>query len=801
MRALLLAATLYITFVLALGRKPIVSSSKEKGALALFENGKAIAGIRVAGNAPDYPGVICAAHDLSADFGRVTGQNLTISITTSTTKAVNMKTAIIIGTIGKSALIDFLVSSKKLDVSKIKGKWESFQTQLVKNPVAGMSQALVIAGSDKRGTIFGIYEVSEQIGSPKVWYYWADVAPRKHSSIYALNTQLIREEPSIKYRGFFLDGEQPALSGWVKENFPRGEYGPSYHHEFYSRVFELLLRLKANFLWPTMWDSMFAVDNVKNQETAGLYGIVMSTSYTEPLQMSTKEWNTLGNGTWDYTLNADAIYKYWEKGVKRAKDYENMWTIGMRRNGDNNLGETVVTELLARVVGDQREILSNVLGRMSLLWTDDNWGNVRRLPLANETNPAGMYYHFDCKLASVPIFWPLLTSLLHLTYQRNARQIWVVNVGDLKPLELPIDYYLNLAYDFDAWGGIDKVVDYERAWAAREFGEDVAEEIAEIVELYEFYAARRKYELVDPKTYSVIHYSEAETVLEQWKNLTPAAYIDHDIHISTAKNNLYANQRCNSANAITSHTQLIETSLAGAMGVAVESSNGTVPGDDFYNSAQYNNTLVHPQLDPYAPVPYRTTGIFSRGTEAFAFNVTPHNSWVHVSPSKGSSTPKTPPPTFIKSNKHVSIEASHSSRNSTNGNVRYSTLRHLGRSGDAVTLFPVTASSQDTSSGPPLNNNGPGRPLKYAIALDDEEPQTVRYIPELANPLAMPKGWEQAVADGNVWKSVTKHMVLAVGKKTLKVWALEPSVVLQKVVVDLGGVKDSYLGPPESVRV
>jgi hypothetical protein len=179
--------------------------------------------------------------------------------------------------------------------------------------------------------------------------------------LYALNTKLVRGEPSIKYRGIFLNDEAPALAGWINANFPRGKYGPGFNHEFYSRVFELLLRLKANFLWPAMWDSMFGVDDPKNQQTADFYGIVMSTSHTEPLQMSTKEWNTLGNGTWDYTTNSANIDKYWERGVSRAKNFENMWTVGMRGNGDNILSGTVVTELLQKVVSDQRKILSDVL--------------------------------------------------------------------------------------------------------------------------------------------------------------------------------------------------------------------------------------------------------------------------------------------------------------------------------------------------------------------------------------------------------------------------------------------------------
>lgn len=194
------------------------------------------------------------------------------------------------------------------------------------------------------------------------WYFWADTAVKKHKAIYALPTSHTQKSPSVKYRGIFLNDEQPALTSWVENNFPHGKYGPGFHKEFYSLVFELLLRLKANFLWPTMWNSMFAVDDPENPKNADYYGIVMSTSHTEPLQMSTEEWNKLGNGTWDYTSNEEAIRKYWEKGVQRVKDYEGVWTVGMRGNGDRVLSDTLVTELLERIVHDQRDILKKGLG-------------------------------------------------------------------------------------------------------------------------------------------------------------------------------------------------------------------------------------------------------------------------------------------------------------------------------------------------------------------------------------------------------------------------------------------------------
>ena len=593
---------------------------------------------------------------------------------------------------------------------------------------------------------------------------------------------------------------------------------------------------------------------------------------------------------------------------------------------------------------------------VTLLWTDDNWGNVRRLPTTNETNPAGLYYHFDYVGVPRSYKWINTISLqktwdqLHMTYERRARDIWVVNVGDLKPLEIPIDYYLSLAYDYDTWGKENSVYKWEVAWATREFGAKYGDEVAEIIDLYGFYAARRKFELVDQNTYSILHYNEAENVLAEWANLTAraeavydvladnakpsffetvlhpvkAAYTLHDIYISAAKNNLYGMQRRNSANDLAeyvrekfnedheisqeyhklldgkwdgmmtqthlgsdywqqpmrnslpplTYTQLLDESLSGSMALGVEGSNGTVPGDAKYNTVDYNNNTLLLYLDPYAPVQERYIDIFSRGLEDFKYTVKPHNPWVKVSPSTGDITPtsgdqrvkvsidwKNAPagynigfidvvssseygdsqmpsvyvyvnntviPSsfhgFVESQKTISIEAEHTSRKTSNGKVKYYTTPRLGRTLSSVSLRPALADTQTTATGPRLEydlytltepangvnvtlflggalNTYPSRPLRYAIAFDDDKPQDVSYVPPLpATGMGYPPGWEKSAADGNTWTSVTTHKVPK-GKHVLKVWALEPNVVIQKIVADFGGVKPSYLGPPESVRV
>lgn len=572
-------------------------------------------------NEKDWPGVNRAGVDLSEDFKRVTGDALPISnFTSDICKNVHGKvdTAIIVGTLGKNSFIDSLVKQKKINTKKVDGKWESYVMDVVENPAHCIKNALVIAGSDKRGSIFGLYDISEQIGvSP--WYWFADVAPQSHKEIYVSKKAKIQGEPGVKYRGIFINDEQPSLANWVKNNFPEGKYNSYMVHQFYVHVFELLLRMRGNFLWPAMWASMFGEDDPKNQYWADYYGIVMSTSHTEPLMRATNEWSTFGNGSWDYTSNKQNIIEFWEDGIVRSKPYENMWTMGMRGFGDNPISGDVETSLLQDVIGAQKDLLSEHFDDVSevpkvwclykevqsyyeqgmtvpedvtLLWVDDNWGNIRRLPLANETSRAagaGVYFHFDYVGDPVDYKWINTVSLartweqMHLAKERQADTIWVVNVGDLKPLEIPIEYFITLGYNYDKWGKENTIKEYTEAWAAREFGQYYKDtsEIADIVDLYGFYAARKKYEALNTTTYHLYNYNEAQTVLQEWSDLSDrawavynklpkkaqpsffqlvlhpvyAGYTFHDIYISAGKNNLYAEQRRNQANSLATYVQ------------------------------------------------------------------------------------------------------------------------------------------------------------------------------------------------------------------------------------------------------
>ena len=454
----------------ALGGPVYVTSKPVAGDFALVAHRAAVP-LLVSGS--DWPGVIRVVGDLSEDLKRVTDIQPTVI---QRTTGLHDRDVVLVGTIGKSALIDDLIRRHKLDVSGVAGKWESAVTTIVEHPMPGIRRALVIAGSDKRGTIFGVYDLSEQIGvSP--WYWWADVRVPHRSELYVEAGRHTQEEPAVRYRGIFLNDEAPSLTGWVDEKFG------GYNSKFYTHVFELLLRMKANYLWPAMWNSAFAADDPLNAKLADEYGIVMGTSHEEPMMRAEKEWTHANQGSWDYTTNAKAIDDFWRAGMLRDKDYEQVVTLGMRGINDTAMSAATNTEALEHIVANQREILKQTVNPdltkvpqvwalykevqgyynkgmrvpddVTLLWCDDNWGNIRRLPTPEERNRsggAGIYYHFDYVGGPRSYKWLNTYSItkvweqMNLALEYGADRIWVVNVGDLKPMEFPIEFFLSMAH-------------------------------------------------------------------------------------------------------------------------------------------------------------------------------------------------------------------------------------------------------------------------------------------------------------------------------------------------------------------
>lgn len=517
-----------VVFANATGETKYVTEDKTEGTFVIVENGES-AQMLIDSN---DPGVIRAFNDLQDDIFKVTD----IKPVMNTGKISGAQNVIIAGTLGNSKLIDKLVAKKIIDADELKGKWEKFIIKTVKNPLPGIENALVIAGSDKRGTIYGIYDLSEQLGvSP--WYWWADVPVKKKENVFIIPGTYSDGEPAVKYRGIFINDEAPCLTGWVKH-----QYGTDYgDHRFYTRVFELILRLKGNYLWPAMWSWAFYADDPMNSKVADEMGVVIGTSHHEPMARNHQEWarNRREYGAWNYASNQKVIDQFFREGIERIKGTNDLVTIGMRGDGDEAMSEDTNVKLLEKVVENQRKIIEEVTGRPAketpqvwalykevldyyekgmrvpedviILLADDNWGNVRRLPNSEELkHPGGwgMYYHVDYVGAPRNSKFLNVTPIQHmweqlqLTYDYGVDKLWVLNVGDIKPMEYPISLFLDMAWDPTRYTA-GNLLEHPREFCAQQFGHEQADEAMRILNLYSKYNGRVTAEMLDRHTYNL----------------------------------------------------------------------------------------------------------------------------------------------------------------------------------------------------------------------------------------------------------------------------------------------------------
>lgn len=904
----------------------------------------------------DFPGVLRVVRLLQNDFQRVTGTQPQLFLDQNPSQPF----VVIIGTIGRSPLIETLIKKRKLDVQAVAGQWESTLIQVVENPFPKVKRALVIAGSDKRGTIYGMFDLTEKIGvSP--WYWWADVPVKPKSTIYVRNGRHILPPPKVKYRGIFINDEAPALTGWAYAQFG------GFNHKFYEHVFELLLRLKANYLWPGMWGKYFGSDP-ENPRLADEYGIVMGSSHCEPLLFNNDPgaglWNSKVHGPWRYDINRDNIYKVLDQTVAARGQYENIYTIGLRGVHDTQMEGGVDIKdqiaLLEKVIEDQRSILTKYINKpitaipqvfipykevqeyydaglripddVTIMWSDDNWGNIRRLPKLTDpprTGGYGIYYHYDYVGDPRNYKWLNTNQIariweqLHLAYEYGARQIWVVNVGDIKPMEFPISFFLDFAWDPEAWPA-ERLPEYPRLWAERQFGQTYAAEIAYLLTQYTRYNSRRKPELLSPDTYSLTNFQEAEKVVADYQALyqqaqkigkaLPTEYHDafyqlvlHPIEACANLNELYyiiaknhsAAQQCRAvtnqwaaqarrlflrdqeisdyynyqlANGKWIHmmdqthigytywqqpdcnvmpeVKEIQVPGSAAPGISVEGSMAYFP--------QTTDPLTLPEFDPYNATSHYCE-IFNRGQEPFRFDVQPGQPWVKVSPASGEvateerlwvtidweqapkgrqvvpitiqahklsttisaviNNPDIPfaelDGCFVESNHYVAIEAEHFSRNLPTGEVQWVKIPDFGRTLSGLTLFPVICAPQQPQSprleydlylfnpglikvklflSPTLNFHNSPHGLRVGVSLDDQPVQiTALNLPPSANT----NEWRKAVSD-NICILSSDHQIAKAGRHILKIWGIDPGLVIQKIVLETGPVPTTYLGPPES---
>jgi Glycosyl hydrolase family 115/Gylcosyl hydrolase family 115 C-terminal domain len=897
----------------------------------------------------DYFVVNKSASLLQHDIKMVTGQQPALVHTLPSAE----KNMIVIGSIDSSAVIQQLVKEKKLSIARLKGKWEAYELRVIHQPFKGVNNALIIVGSDRRGTAYGVFTLSKQMGvSP--WYWWADVPVKKKNEVYVKQGTYYYGPPAVKYRGIFLNDEAPSLSGWVHE-----KYG-GFNHLFYDKVFELMLRLRANYLWPAMWGSAFNNDDTLNPIMANKYAIVMGTSHQEPMNQATEEWRRGHYGAWNYQTNDSTLRAFWKQGIENMDHRETIVTIGMRGNGDKPMTEGSNIALLERIIHDQRKIIAEVTGKpasetpqdwalykevqdyydkgmrvpsdVTLLFSDDNWGNIRRLPLLKDSlRPGGfgMYYHFDYVGTPRNYKWLNTNQIervweqMHLAYEYHVRQIWIVNVGDLKPMEFPISFFMDYAWDPHQWPA-RKLPDYTIQWAREQFGDTYADEIANILNKYTKYNSRRKPELLSPDTYSLDDYNEAARVKDAYdklekesdsiyhalpENYRPAFYqlVQYpvaacanlnDLYITVERNRLYASQGRALTNDLADSARMmfkkdsllsyyynkvmengkwdhmmdqthigytywqqpfknampkvdeIHLNDISSMGVAIEGSN------DWWPEAR--ESAILPAFNPYQQQQYYID-IFNRGLIPFDYQVSVAQPWIKISQSGGQvekqqrvwlsvnwqqaphgkniipititgpnrqtvtvqaviHNPAYPERDkvhgFVEGNGYVSMQAQHYTKAINSKLIHWEVIPNLGRTGSAVTAFPITAPPQkpggkdahleyrmylfDTGTvtvqtylSPTLDFHKTGG-LRYAISFDNERPQIINMNADNSQ-----KAWAQSVSD-NIKIMMSTHHIKKAGWHVLKFWMVDPAVDLQKLVINLEGIKSSYLGAPES---
>lgn len=792
----------------------------------------------------DYKGVIRAIGDLQNDIDSVTGVKPTLL-----TSEASAKYEIIIGTLGKSKLIDNLVSSRKLDAKDLKGKWESFVIATVNNPKPGVKQALVIAGSDKRGTIYGIYELSRQLGvSP--WYWWADVPAKKRSAAYVLGGRYASGEPKVKYRGIFINDEAPCFTGWTNAKFG------GVNSKMYTRMFELLLRLRANYLWPTMWGNAFNEDDPDNPRLADEYGIVMGTSHHEPMMRSQREWGKhhkeYGNGEWNYKTNEAGLKKFWEDGLERNKNYEQVITMAMRGDGDLPMNESGNAEenfrLLERIMKDQRAIIEKVTKKpasgtpqiwalysevleyfdqgmkapddATILLCDDNWGDVRRLPeLGAKTHPGGygIYYHVDLHGAPRAYQWLNMTQIPHmweqlqLTYSYGVDKVWILNVGDLKPNEYPMDFFLTMAWNPKSFNE-NNLGEYARKFCEEQFGAVESAEAAEILSTYCKYAARVTGEMLDHKTYNLesgefLQVKDAYLALEaramrQYYALPVKykdAYMELVLHPVRAMANLYDMYYAVAMNAKFAAEKDLKANYWADRVEYCFKRDAELSKDYNLNVAdgKWNHIMDQTHIG------YRSWDEPKEG------NVMPKVIRVKADEAKVGGY------MFSEKNGVVVMEAEHYFSKQSNDKVNWTVIPDLGRTLSGIALMPYTQKT-DASS------------ISYKMKLNQESDNVRLYI-FFDSTLPFKKGGQSVAAsfDGgkekvwniNVdlnWKNNYSKMYPAAaarmietvttfalphstdGTHSLTIRPLDSGVIIYKIVVDNGGYEPTFLKMPES---
>jgi hypothetical protein len=872
---------------------------------------------------------------------------------------------ILIGTAEKNRWIHALVEAGKLDVQPIRGEWERFIVQTVSEPFPAVEEALVVVGSDRRGAAFGVFALSEAMGvSP--WHFWADVPVKRREKVIVAPGRFVSKAPSVKYRGIFLNDEDWGLHPWSADTLDPalGDIGPA----TYEKVFELLLRLKGNMLAPAMHSCTRAFFTVPgNMEMADAYGIMITTAHCEPLLYNNaSEWNVDDQGEWNYQENRDEILRVLDERVAQAASKENIYTIALRGMHDEamlGVEEGSEVKVLEQAVGDQRAILSRHINKpigeipqifvpykevlgiyeqgmelpedITIVWPDDNYGYMKKLSDAAERarkGGSGVYYHISYLGWPNDYLWlhttppALMYSELERAYSLGADRYWLVNVGDIKPGELGIQLFLDLAWDVSQFD-FESIHGYGARQLAGIFGESYVEDLAYILDRYYYHAFARKPEYmtgdyrwnslfakedVRDTGFSFANYREAETRLDEYRQIAakaeailgrlPDAYtaaffqlvyypvkgaqLYNEQMLLAQENRWYAGQGRASANPLVGQVAQLHQDLA-----ALTEQYNSLLGGKWKGMMTAPGFLPEPQLPPtetvalakeaawgifveqgahgsddaprlprfsrYAPQSYHFE-VFSRSRLPVSWKATVSDSWIRLASSDGETAgtdrvaveidwdrapvgdavegsievtdghttrtiavpafnPSRPAPSeldglYVENAGVVSIAPARYHRKTEKGDIRFQPIPGLGYCNAALQLgssvhdegagsfveYDLYAFTQGKATVHvyllPLFPKDRAHSTRYAIQLDDAD-YHVRHndVKEYS------REWADNVLRNSAINAINVEFDRP-GRHTLKLFCEDPGMIVQKIVIDLGGLKPSYRGPDATLR-
>lgn len=801
--------------------EPFITFSPQPDALALK-------GATISFSEQEYEGVKIAIENLKTDMQKV-------GIALSPSKELG-EVCLLIGTQGKNPDID------RLKLPDLRNKREKFI-------ITTIDQQVVIAGSDRRGTIYGIYELSRQLGvSP--WYWWADAPIEQHETAYIKKGTYTDGEPAVEFRGLFLNDEAPCLTGWVKNTFGTN-YGD---HHFYEKVFELILRLKGNMLWPAMWGWAFYADDPENGKTADKMGVIMGTSHHEPMARNHQEYarHRKDWGAWNYQTNQKKLDQFFREGIERMKGTEDMVTIGMRGDGDEAMSEDADTKLLQRIVDNQRKIIKEVTGKPAskttqvwalykevldyydkgmrvpddviMLLCDDNWGNVRRVPATEKErkHPGGwgLYYHVDYVGAPRNTKWINVTQTqqmfeqLSLAYDYGIQRMWILNVGDLKPMEYPIQLFMDMAWNPKEYTQ-QTVLDHTRRFFGSVLSGSLAEKAAAIYNRNCQYMGRVTPEMLDAKTYN-LNTGEWKQVADDYQRLELRALrLYEDIPVEArdfyrqlvlfpvqAMANLYDMYYAQAMNHYLSKQGSPDANMWAAEVKRCFKRDSLLCHhyNQIMSGGKWNGFMTQKHIG------YRSWN------DNFPHDMLPATKTVPLTPPDGY--------TFSHSNGYISMEAEHFFQAKATDGTEWSIYPDYGRTRSAVALTPYTAPVGDAtltyrftlpegtdkvkihvivkSTLDFLNVGG----HEYTVSLDGSEAQTVNFNKTLVD--------RQPYMYSDFYPTIARRVVekvieMPVNKKgathELTLHPCHPGIVFEKIVVDFGGYQPSYLFGTETEYV